>query len=142
MWLNLRTSSLRIQYKTRTKIFFNFSFSQRSAIKLISVLKGWIIRHCEQALSKSYRVSHETWPLVNGFECLLPYIILDIKDFSIYFTQVILLWTQFSIKWLPCYISYYTFLYQLELNKLWKKTFKTIHKLSCFVDFCVITLHA
>ena len=28
-----------------------------------------------------YRVSNETWQLVNGFECLLPYIILDIKDF-------------------------------------------------------------
>ena len=28
-----------------------------------------------------YRVSHETWQLVNGFECLLPYVILDIKDF-------------------------------------------------------------
>ena len=26
-------------------------------------------------------VSHETWQLVNGFECLLPYIILDIIDF-------------------------------------------------------------
>ena len=29
----------------------------------------------------TYRVSHETWQLVNSFECLLPYIILDIKDF-------------------------------------------------------------
>ena len=28
-----------------------------------------------------YRVSHETWQLVNGFECFLPYIILDIEDF-------------------------------------------------------------
>ena len=28
-----------------------------------------------------YRVSHETWQLVNGFECFLPYIILDIIDF-------------------------------------------------------------
>ena len=28
-----------------------------------------------------YRVSHETWQLVNGFECLLPYIILDIINF-------------------------------------------------------------
>ena len=29
----------------------------------------------------NYRVSHETWQLVNGIECLLPYIIVDIKDF-------------------------------------------------------------
>ena len=27
-----------------------------------------------------YRMSHETWQLVNGFECLLPYVKLDIKD--------------------------------------------------------------
>ena len=31
--------------------------------------------------SESYRVSHETWQLVNSFECLLPYTVLDIKDF-------------------------------------------------------------
>ena len=29
----------------------------------------------------TYRVSHETWQLVNGFECLLSYSILNIKDF-------------------------------------------------------------
>ena len=28
-----------------------------------------------------YRVSHETWQLVNSFECLLPHTVLDIKDF-------------------------------------------------------------
>ena len=32
--------------------------------------------------SKWYRVSHETWQLVNGFECLLPSIILDIRLFQ------------------------------------------------------------
>ena len=39
-------------------------------------------RYCLYVLlSAKYRVPHETWQLVNGFECLLPYIILDIKDF-------------------------------------------------------------
>jgi len=28
----------------------------------------------------SFRVSHETWHLVNSFECLLPYILLNIKE--------------------------------------------------------------
>jgi len=31
------------------------------------------------ALDGSYRVSHETWQLVNSFECRLPYTVLDIK---------------------------------------------------------------
>ena len=26
-----------------------------------------------------YRVSHETWQLINSFECRLPYAVLDIK---------------------------------------------------------------
>ena len=39
---------------------------------------------CETWLLKKlwYRVFHETWQLVNSFECLLPYTVLDIKDFS------------------------------------------------------------
>ena len=28
-----------------------------------------------------YRVSHETWQFINSFKCLLPYAVLDIKDF-------------------------------------------------------------
>ena len=28
-----------------------------------------------------YRVSHETWQFLNSFKCLLPYAVLDIKDF-------------------------------------------------------------
>ena len=39
-----------------------------------------------------YRVSHGTWQLVNGFECLLPCNILDIKDFF----QVISLTNSFT----------------------------------------------
>ena len=29
----------------------------------------------------NYRVSHEIWQLVKSFKCLLPHIVLDIKDF-------------------------------------------------------------
>jgi len=48
-----------------------------------------------------YRVSHETWQLLNNFVCLHPYIILDIKDFlhvislKASFSQIILIWNQF-----------------------------------------------
>ena len=67
-----------------------------------------------------YRVSHETGQLVNSFECLLPYIILDIKDFlqvislkisNIFYSEInftIIGIIFFSIK---------------QLKKLWKKTF-------------------
>ena len=30
---------------------------------------------------RSYRVSHETWQLMNSFECLLPYTVLNIKTY-------------------------------------------------------------
>ena len=33
------------------------------------------------AILSKYRVSHETWQLVNGFECLSPYTLLVVKDF-------------------------------------------------------------
>ena len=32
-------------------------------------------------ISELYRLSHETWQLVNSFECLVPYSVLDIEDF-------------------------------------------------------------
>ena len=80
----------------------------------------------------NYRVSHETWQLVNGFESLLPYIILDIKDFF----QFISLTNSFTQIYFPLKSIFfkmtamlYFFLFCIkELNKLWKKTFKTIHK--------------
>ena len=49
----------------------------------------------------NYRVSHETWQLLNNFVCLLPFIILDNKDFlhvislKTSFSQIILIWNQF-----------------------------------------------
>ena len=44
-------------------------------------------------ISELYRLSHETWQLVNSFECLVPYSVLDIEDFcglfrKKYFTQI------------------------------------------------------
>ena len=36
-------------------------------------------------------MTHDPWQLLNCFECLLPYIILDIKDF---FLKYVLLWHQ------------------------------------------------
>ena len=44
------------------------------------------------AKSVSYRVSHETWQLVNSFECRLPYTVLDYKIFAqTYFTLKLIL---------------------------------------------------
>ena len=51
----------------------------------------------------NYRVSHETWQLMNSFKCLLPYAVLDIKHFlqfislKIYYSNslYLLLWNQF-----------------------------------------------
>ena len=60
-------------------------------------------------------VSPETWQLVNSFECLLP----KLKTFCTYNT---------------CHIIHVICLFSIEqLIKLWKKTFWTIHQLSCFV---------
>jgi len=54
-----------------------------------------------RTIFERYRVSHETWQLLNSFECLLPYAIQDVKDF-LQFTSLknlllkyILLWNQF-----------------------------------------------
>ena len=74
-----------------------------------------------------YRVSHETWQLVNSFDCLLTYTVLDIKGCLL---QII------SFKTIFCSTIFYfevnfTTIYELnnlcicikQLNKLWKKTF-------------------
>ena len=83
-------------------------------------------------------MSHETFQLLNSYECLLPYIILDIKVFlhvislktsfsQIYFTLKSIL--QYNWHTIFCIILFYI----IQLNLLWKKTFPTIHQLSCFV---------
>ena len=46
-----------------------------------NILKNISPSSCTTEIIIAYRVSHETWQFVNGFECLLPYIILDIEDF-------------------------------------------------------------
>ena len=56
----------------------NFSRLYKSRL---SYFKERVLATRLNVLSHIYRVSRETWQLVNGFECLLPYIILDIKDF-------------------------------------------------------------
>ena len=48
---------------------------------LFSVNKGSSTRYSGTGDYSTYRVSHETWQFVNSFECLLPYIVLDVKDF-------------------------------------------------------------
>ena len=44
----------------------------------IQVKNGPNFEHLQNSVI--YRVSHETWQLVNSFECLLPYTVLDVKD--------------------------------------------------------------
>ena len=76
---------------------------------------------------------------MNSFECRLPYIILDIKDFLQFilltnsFTQI-----YFTLKSVfllnDCHVVFLTFIFYIrQHNNLWKKTFKNIHQLSCFV---------
>ena len=79
---------------------------------------------------KSYRVSHETWQLVNGFECLLSYIILDILDFFQFilltnsFTQIFFTLKSIFYKMTAiCYISNFSLLYQ-RTYKLWRRHLK------------------
>ena len=104
-----------------------------------------------RTFARIHRVSRETLQLVNSFECLLPYILLDNKDFlefislkKFFLLKYILLWNNVTIKWLP----YNMLLLSLvsNINKLWKKTFVTICQLSCFVghpvyktEFCCNT---
>ena len=43
-----------------------------------------------------------------------------------------------------CHIIFFVILFGIklkQLNKLWKKTFKTIHQLSCFVGHPEVNLH-
>ena len=105
--------------------------------RLYSVLKPNSTFRC--------RVSHESWQLVNSFECLLTYTLLDIKDFS----QFISLKDSFSqicftlksnLLFYECHIIFFNILFGIkQFNKLWKKTFKTIYQLSCFVGHPVVS---
>ena len=62
-----------------------------------------------------YRVSHETWQLINGLECRLPYTVLDIKgwlqfiSFKKSFAQV-----YFTLKLIL--LQYYTYIIFLLLS--------------------------
>ena len=64
-------------------------------------------------------MSHETWQLVNGFECLLTYIVLDIKDFFQFisltnsFTQI-----YFTLK--SIFYKMTAMLYFLLFSLVWK----------------------
>ena len=80
-------------------------------------------------LNWKYRVSHETWQLVNSFECLLPWTVLDIKHFfavyfvnKIFYSNIFHFEINFTIIWLPHNIFIILFGIK-QLNKLWKKTF-------------------
>ena len=68
---------------------------------------------------------------MNSFECLLPCTVLDVKDFL----QINSLRKSFTqIYFTDCHIIFFVILLGIkQLNKLWKKTFLTIHQLSCFV---------
>ena len=66
-----------------------------------------------------YRVTHETWQLVKNFGTTFSYIVFKIwRTFCVIFFIIL-----FGIK---------------ELNKICKKTFNTIHQLSCFVGHLYI----
>ena len=83
-----------------------------------------------------YRVSHETWQLVNSLKCLLPWLIklFDAKENNKKY--YIIVKNEFKLK----YIWVKDFFKQNNLQKvlinqysIWQKTFKTIYQLSCFV---------
>ena len=76
---------------------------------LFSVNKGSSTRYSGTGDYSTYRVSHKTWQFVNSFECLLPYIVLDVKDFlkSIslkkHYSEI-----NFTIIWLSNNILYHS----------------------------------
>ena len=89
---NPRCASLHEKIKL---YFANNSFQALARNKHLIFLKliyiglqkyNWVVEVKPKALKLSkylmtYRVFHETWQLVNSFECLLPYTLIDIKDF-------------------------------------------------------------
>ena len=81
-----------------------------------------------------YRVSHKT-QLVNSFECLPQYAVLDIKEIFLYFISLKkIFYTNIFYVEINFTIQYFFILFRIkQLNKLWKKTFITIHQLLCFV---------
>ena len=89
-------------------------------------------------------MSNETWQLVNGFECLLPYIILDIKDFFlVYFVSKLFYQIYFTLKSIFNKMTaiFYLLLFSFVSRSLTNLTFKTIHQLSCFVGHPVCILY-
>ena len=114
-----------------TQHFFrNFmSSNPRTSLKLS--LDGSVYRPIQHLRTKpfSYRVSHDTWQLVNSFECRLPYTVLDIKGFlAVYFVKKIFCSNildfeiNFTIIWLLYNIFIIVFPIK-QLKKFWKKTF-------------------
>ena len=77
-------------------------------------------------IKQLHRVSHKTWPLVNCFECPLPYTVLDIKDILLfYFVKKMLLkykilWNQIYIIGLPYNNFYFAFAFK-QLNNTMKE---------------------
>ena len=76
-----------------------------------------------------YRVSHETWQLVNSVECRLPCTVSDIKGClqfylfkKIFCSSIFYFEINFTMIWLLYNIFIIVFDIK-QLNKLWKKTF-------------------
>ena len=94
--------SLKLGSCTLSSVFIHLllDFSLHSIIFVI-----WLILAVMASIAiahTAYRVSHETWLLVNSFKCLLPYTVLDIKYF-LQFISVRKYLTQIYIKiWLVC----------------------------------------
>ena len=94
--------SLKLGSCTLSSVFIHLllDFSLNSIIFVI-----WLILAVMASIAiahTAYRVSHETWLLVNSFKCLLPYTVLDIKYF-LQFISVRKYLTQIYIKiWLVC----------------------------------------
>ena len=90
-------------------------------------------------------MSHETWQLVNSLECLLPYTVLHMKDFS----QFISLKNSFSqicstlksnLLFYECHIIFFLFFSLVSNNftNYGRRPFKTIYQLwkwKCFLQW-------
>ena len=90
---------------------------------LIKYLKGTLVN-----MACRYRVSHETWQLVNNFKCLLPHTVLNIKDKKKYLTRI-----YFTVKSILTLVSN-------KLSNYGRRHFKLFK--NCHVPFDTLYLKA
>ena len=120
--------------------FVTFTVSRRGSLNYVRNLASrcqflfrLIYREGQAAflIVSLYRVSHEILRFVNSFNVIL--YLLDIKDFLKFISLKNFYSNIFTLKLILLLYDCHKIFWCKHLNKLWKKTLKTIFQLSCFV---------